>query len=51
MEPTPLAQAREKGVQAAKTDLPSLKSWRCQDSSQTPKAVDEVLVSKMSGGA
>jgi hypothetical protein len=51
MEPNPLAQARAESVQAAKADLPSLSSWRCQDSPKTPEIIDEILVSEVHGSS
>jgi hypothetical protein len=51
MEPNPLAKAREESVQAAKADLQSLSTWRCQDNSQAPKVIDEFLVSKVYRGS
>jgi hypothetical protein len=51
MEHRELAQARTTSVQVAKAHIPSLKSWRHQGSSPTPKDTDAVLVSKMLGSA
>src|SRR5262245_19465092 len=50
MEDLTVAYDRTVGLQAPKTDLPSLASWRDEHSPQAPTTLDPFLVSHMSCG-
>jgi hypothetical protein len=49
MEHHPLERDRVEGVAASKAHIPSLKSWRRKNGTQTSTAFDEIPVSEVTG--